>query len=108
MGALAARTITADHRRPSHQDPSPQSSPLLLYIQHMQLIINGQSREFAALSASATVADLVDRLIGEFPNAGAALRLARYAVNRDYLPATTVLHAGDEVAFIPPVAGGGA
>jgi molybdopterin converting factor subunit 1 len=59
------------------------------------------------LPDEATVADLVDRLTEQFPNVGAAVRLARYAVNRVYLPATTVLHAGDEVAFIPPVAGGG-
>ncbi|MGD2216331.1 MAG: molybdopterin converting factor subunit 1 [Gemmatimonadales bacterium] len=28
------------------------------------------------------------------------------AVNREYAPTETVLHNGDEVAFIPPVAGG--
>ena len=28
------------------------------------------------------------------------------AVNQDYAPIDTVLHDGDEVAFIPPVAGG--
>ena len=28
------------------------------------------------------------------------------AVNRDYMPLDTRLHAGDEVAFIPPVSGG--
>jgi molybdopterin converting factor subunit 1 len=28
------------------------------------------------------------------------------AVNRDYAPVDTVLQDGDEVAFIPPVAGG--
>ena len=60
------------------------------------------------LPDEATVADLVDRIANEFPNADSIARLARYAVNRVYLPATTVLHAGDEVAFIPPVAGGGA
>ena len=67
----------------------------------------GLDRIEVELPEAATVADLVDRLIGQFPNAGAAIRVARYAVNRVYLPATTVLHAGDEVAFIPPVAGGG-
>jgi molybdopterin converting factor subunit 1 len=30
-----------------------------------------------------------------------------YAVNRDYARADTVLHDGDEVAFIPPISGGG-
>jgi molybdopterin converting factor subunit 1 len=60
------------------------------------------------LPDDATVADLVDRIANQFPSADSIARLARYAVNRVYLPATTVLHAGDEVAFIPPVAGGGA
>ena len=59
------------------------------------------------LPDEATVADLVDRIADQFPNVDSVARLARYAVNRVYLPATTVLHAGDEVAFIPPVAGGG-
>ena len=58
------------------------------------------------LPDEATIADLVDRIAKQFPNADSVARLARYAVNRVYLPATTVLHAGDEVAFIPPVAGG--
>ncbi|HLZ08753.1 MAG TPA: molybdopterin converting factor subunit 1 [Chloroflexota bacterium] len=60
------------------------------------------------LPDGSTVADLVDRIANQFPNVAAVVRLARYAVNRVYLPATTVLQAGDEVAFIPPVAGGGA
>jgi molybdopterin converting factor small subunit len=28
------------------------------------------------------------------------------AVNREYVPASTALNDGDEVAFLPPVAGG--
>ena len=28
------------------------------------------------------------------------------AVNREYVPASTVLSEGDELAFLPPVAGG--
>lgn len=33
-------------------------------------------------------------------------RSLRYAVNQDYVPETQVLRDGDEVALIPPVAGG--
>jgi molybdopterin converting factor small subunit len=36
------------------------------------------------------------------------IRSARFAVNREYQQPQTVLQHGDEVAFIPPVAGGGA
>ena len=33
-------------------------------------------------------------------------RSLRYAVNQDYVPGDQVLRDGDEVALIPPVAGG--
>lgn len=39
-------------------------------------------------------------LFGRFPSAPPA------AVNREYVDAETVLREGDEVAFLPPVAGG--
>jgi molybdopterin converting factor subunit 1 len=39
-------------------------------------------------------------LLGRFPSAPPA------AVNREYVAAETVLREGDEVAFLPPVAGG--
>ena len=39
-------------------------------------------------------------LFGRFPSPPPA------AVNREYVPADTVLREGDEVAFLPPVAGG--
>jgi len=39
-------------------------------------------------------------LFGRFPSPPPA------AVNREYVPADTVLRDGDEVAFLPPVAGG--
>lgn len=29
-----------------------------------------------------------------------------YAINQSYVPADTILHDGDELALIPPVAGG--
>lgn len=36
---------------------------------------------------------------------GLALRVA-YAVNQATVPPDTVLHAGDEIAFLPPLGGG--
>ena len=67
----------------------------------------GTDRLEIDLPEDATVADLVERIVELFPAVGPAFRSARFAVNRVYLPASTILHAGDEVAFIPPVAGGG-
>ncbi len=66
----------------------------------------GTDRLDVDLPAGATVADLVEEVVGRVPDLAPVLRGARYAVNREYLPSTTVLQSGDEVAFIPPVAGG--
>jgi molybdopterin converting factor subunit 1 len=41
-----------------------------------------------------------------FPAVAGFLRRSAYAVNREYVDATTVLHEGDELAVIPPVSGG--
>jgi len=35
-----------------------------------------------------------------------ATDLVKFAVNREYRPASCPLHAGDEIVFIPPVSGG--
>jgi molybdopterin converting factor subunit 1 len=71
-----------------------------------------QYRDFAGadelaveLPDGASVADLVVRLrtdngLSKLPASPAV------AVNMDYAPAHTRLREGDEVAFIPPVAGG--
>jgi len=58
------------------------------------------------LPEQASVADLVDRL--RTRAAGLAKLPARpvVAVNMDFAPLATALRDGDEVAFIPPVAGG--
>jgi MoaE-MoaD fusion protein len=66
----------------------------------------GTDRLEVAVPDGATVADLVHQVVRQYPVLESALRNARYAVNREYLPSTTVLKPGDEVAFIPPVAGG--
>lgn len=58
------------------------------------------------LPAGARAADLVARLReggGRWVSLPAAPAVA---VNRDYAPLSTTLADGDEVAFIPPVAGG--
>ncbi len=55
------------------------------------------------LAAGSTVRDLIREVrarTARFPEGPAA------AVNQEYAAASTVLEDGDEVAFIPPVAGG--
>jgi molybdopterin converting factor subunit 1 len=66
----------------------------------------GTDRLDLDLADGATIDDLIALLGSGHPELVPLLRHARFAVNREYLPATTVLRPGDEVAFIPPVAGG--
>jgi molybdopterin synthase sulfur carrier subunit len=56
-----------------------------------------------------TVADLIAWLRDRSPRYAAAFadaRVVRCAVNQDFADPATLLHAGDEVAFFPPVTGG--
>jgi molybdopterin converting factor subunit 1 len=65
----------------------------------------GESEITTEVTDNHSVADLFGDLLGE--QAAPALRDATmFAVNETYVPADTVLCAGDRVAFIPPVSGG--
>ncbi len=57
------------------------------------------------LESGSTVADLIDclRLL---PGASILPAFPKVAVNRKFVAADQVVHARDEVALIPPVAGG--
>lgn len=66
----------------------------------------GTDRVALDLPTGASVSDLLDLLVrrsSDFERAGGATRVA---VNREYASPDTILHDGDEVALIPPVAGG--
>lgn len=72
-----------------------------------------QYRDFAGadeisveLPDSSTVADLVERLRADGNGLSKLPPKPVVAVNMDYAPLATALRHGDEVAFIPPVAGG--
>ena len=54
-----------------------------------------------------TVEQVLAQLIDRFPALAGVESAVSFSVNRSYAAADTVLHAGDEVAFIPPVSGGG-
>jgi molybdopterin converting factor subunit 1 len=58
------------------------------------------------LPGGARVADLVSRLRASGNGWDALPASPAVAVNMDYAPLSTALREGDEVAFIPPVAGG--
>ena len=53
-----------------------------------------------------TVADAVGQLAERYPATAAMLARSAVAVNREYVPRSTELHDGDELALIPPVSGG--
>lgn len=58
------------------------------------------------LPAGAPVAELVRHLRARGGQWSALPERPAVAVNMEYSPLSTVLRAGDEVAFIPPVSGG--
>ena len=53
-----------------------------------------------------TVAAASARIAQDVPSIAAMLPRVAFAVNQSYVPATTELHDGDELALIPPVSGG--
>lgn len=68
--------------------------------------LTGRDREDLDLHETASLAELSENLFGRYPRLAAARQAVRFAVNQEYSTANTVLHAGDEVAVIPPVSGG--
>jgi molybdopterin synthase catalytic subunit len=66
----------------------------------------GAQGEAVELPQGATLADLAARISSANPTLAARIRACRAAVNEEFAAAERVLAHGDEVAFIPPVAGG--
>lgn len=69
--------------------------------------IIGRSSERRELSAGMTTGDLFDRLSQEHPRLRPLRAIAMPMVNQSYVSFDHPLYDGDEVAFIPPVSGGG-
>lgn len=66
----------------------------------------GQSELPWTIASGATVATLREALFGRYPALAGHARSLRFAVNGEYAKDDRVLGDGDEVAVIPPVAGG--
>ena len=58
------------------------------------------------MPAGATVADVWQALVTEYPDMAGYDSSISSAVNADYAKMTTVLSDNDEIAFLPPVSGG--
>ena len=67
----------------------------------------GVSTRTLEVPAGTTAGQALAQLIGDYPALAGAEASVSFSVNRAYASADTVLHAGDELAFIPPVSGGG-
>ncbi len=68
--------------------------------------ITGQSSEHFDLAEAATIESLWKTLTERYPRLAAYTGRVLYAVNEEFATLPTLLHDGDEVAFIPPVSGG--
>ncbi len=76
---------------------------VLLFASYAESV--GASSIDVELPSGATVADVIGS-VRELPGAGRLPREPLVAVNERYAARHDVVHAGDEVAIIPPVAGG--
>jgi molybdopterin synthase catalytic subunit len=68
----------------------------------------GTDSELLDLAPGATADDALAALVGLHPALAGLLPRVRVAVNRAFVPSTVALRDGDELALIPPVAGGSA
>ena len=66
----------------------------------------GRAGETRELPPGLTVGDLFDQVTADQPRLAALRGATLLMVNQEYVPPTTPLAEGDEIAFIPPVSGG--
>jgi molybdopterin converting factor subunit 1 len=66
----------------------------------------GQTAFRADVPADASVSDVLDLVVDRFPALKPLCGGVAFAVNQSLVPAQTVLCDGDELAFLPPMAGG--
>jgi molybdopterin converting factor subunit 1 len=66
----------------------------------------GRSELDLDVEAGSTAGQLVAGLVEEYPVLHSYAPVIKIAVNRRYADPETELREGDEIAFIPPVAGG--
>ena len=59
-----------------------------------------------AVEPQTSVAQLLDRLIDDYPHLAPWREVTRFGINLDFVPPETLLQSGDEVVLIPPVSGG--
>lgn len=85
--------------------PDPQITVRVRFFAAPREVL-GVSELEIALPGTATVADLIARLVEMYPVLQPYVRSLSVAVNRSYTGLQTRLQEGDEVACLPPVGGG--
>lgn len=88
----------------SHAGPASISVRLLLFATYADLM--GQHEVSIALPAGSTAADLVSWARRTLPGGDRLPERPLVAVNRRHVRLDTRINAGDEVALLPPMAGG--
>ncbi|HEV2038296.1 MAG TPA: MoaD/ThiS family protein [Candidatus Eremiobacteraceae bacterium] len=66
----------------------------------------GLSSYVGNVSDGTSAEDILRSLYSQFPKLKALTGSVAFAVNQQQVPATTVLRDGDELALLPPMAGG--
>lgn len=89
---------------------TPETTPsiqitVLLFAAHREAV--GQRALSLSVAAGTTVAEAFDRISRDAPGLRALRPYTSFAINRSVCPAESILHNGDEVAFLQPVSGGG-
>jgi len=79
----------------------------MLFFAHLQDVA-GSHEIVVELPVEATVEEAADMLAMRTSGFDRLLMQARVAVNAEFAEASTVLHDGDEVAWMPPMSGGAA
>lgn len=77
-----------------------------LFAAHRDIV--GRTGLTLAQPAGATLADVWAQLVADYPTLARYTGRLLFAVNQQFATPNTLLHDGDEVAFIPPVSGGAA
>jgi len=66
----------------------------------------GQAALSLDVAEGRAAAQIAEQIAEKYPQVEKYLKRIAYAVNQEYVPGTTVLKDGDELALIPPVSGG--
>jgi molybdopterin converting factor subunit 1 len=77
----------------------------VLFFGHLKDILAGGTTSLT-LAEGATASDAANALAKQDIRFNGLLAKARVAVQQEFADADTVLHDGDEIAFLPPMSGG--